>query len=264
MNKYIHSFVICAYKESPFLEKCILSLMAQTVKSEILMATSTPNAFISEMAQKYNIPLFINPGDKGIVQDWNFAYNQCKTPYITIAHQDDVYFRDYTKTALHMLDGSRKPLIFFTDYCEVRDGKFIKKNALLQIKRLLLFPLRGKLFRASKFVRRRSLSLGNGICCPSVTFAVNNLPNPVFRVHFRSDEDWEAWERISRMQGEFLYCPKILMGHRIHGESETSVILGEKARYKEDYEMFCKFWPKWIARILVKFYSNSEKSNQMK
>ena len=259
-----HTFVISAYKESQFLEECIKSLKCQSEQSEIIMITSTPNDYVDDMSKKYNIPLYINKGDRGIVQDWNFAYKQCNTPYITIAHQDDIYFKNYTKMAVGMLEHSRNPLIFFTDYCEIRNNKLIKNNALLRIKRLLLFPLRGKLFRASKFVRRRSLSLGNGICCPSVTFAVNNLPDPVFRVHFRSDEDWEAWERISRLDGEFIYCPKILMGHRIHEESETSAILGDNARYREDYEMFCKFWPKQIAKVLVKFYSKSEKSNQIK
>ena len=53
------------------------------------------------------------------------------------------------------------------------------------------------------------------------------------------------------------------MAHRIHEESETSVILGENARYTEDYEMFCKFWPKWIAKTMVKFYSMSEQSNEV-
>ena len=42
-----HTFVICAYKESSYLEECIVSLEKQTVKSNILMVTSTPNAFIS-------------------------------------------------------------------------------------------------------------------------------------------------------------------------------------------------------------------------
>lgn len=262
--KNIHSFVICAYKESSFLERCVLSLKNQTMQSEIIMITSTPNDFIAGIARKYNIPLFINKGDTGIVQDWNYAYKQCNTPYLTLAHQDDIYFKDYARIAVNMLENSRKPLVFFSDYCEIRNDQLIKRNTLLKIKRLLLFPLRGKLFRASKFVRRRSLSLGNGICCPSVTFAIDNLPNPVFRVHFRSDEDWEAWERISKLDGEFIYCPKILMGHRIHEESETSAILGDNARYREDYEMFCKFWPKQIAKVLVKFYSKSEKSNQIK
>ena len=41
-----HTFVICAYKESEFLEECILSLKKQSIKSEILIATSTPNKYI--------------------------------------------------------------------------------------------------------------------------------------------------------------------------------------------------------------------------
>lgn len=258
-----HTFVICAYKESPFLEECIVSLKNQRLVSNILIITSTPNNYISRLADKYDIPLKINEGESGIVQDWNFGCSQCFTPYVTIAHQDDVYFKEYALRAVSKLETSSKPLIYFSDYCEIRKGKKVKDNQLLRIKRILLAPLKISIFRKSRFIRRRSLSLGNGICCPAVTFAVHNLPNPIFTVHFRSDEDWEAWERISRLKGEFIYDASIQMGHRIHEESETSVILGDNARAKEDYEMFCKFWPKWIAGIIVKFYSKSEKSNKM-
>ncbi len=55
-----HTYVICAYKESPFLEECIRSLKAQTVQSEIIMATSTPNDYIRSLADEYEIPLFVN------------------------------------------------------------------------------------------------------------------------------------------------------------------------------------------------------------
>ena len=49
-----HTFVICAYKESPYLESCIKSLKAQIVKSDIKIATSTPNDYIYNVAKKYN------------------------------------------------------------------------------------------------------------------------------------------------------------------------------------------------------------------
>ena len=259
----IHTFVICAYKESPFLEECICSLNNQKRKSKIILATSTPNSYIENLAKKYKIPVYVNEGESGIVQDWNFGYNQCKTPYVTIAHQDDIYFEDYTEKAISFLQKSKKPLIYFSDYCEIRNGIRVDKSRLLIIKRILLFPLRIKIFQRSRFVRRRSLSQGSGICCPAVTFAVENLPNPVFTVHFRASEDWEAWERLSKLKGEFLYDATIQMGHRIHEESETSVVLGDHARQKEDYEMFCKFWPAWIAKRLVKLYSKSEQSNNI-
>ena len=46
-------------------------------------------------------------------------------------------------------------------------------------------------------------------------------------------------------------------------KTETSVIIGDNARSKEDYEMFCKFWPKCIAKFLSNFYAKSEKSNKI-
>ena len=41
-----HTFAVCAYGESPYLEECVRSLLDQNVKSRILIATSTPNARI--------------------------------------------------------------------------------------------------------------------------------------------------------------------------------------------------------------------------
>ena len=256
-----HSFVICAYNESPYLEACIRALQKQSVKSSIIMVTSTPNVHIQSLTQKYRLPLMVNDGEKGMVQDWNFGLSQCTTPYVTIAHQDDIYFANYAEVAMNELSISKKPLIFFSDYVEIRDGKLVSNNRLLQIKRCMLLPLKRKGMQRIVFIRRRILSLGNPICCPSVTFAVNNLPRPIFAKGFRSNQDWEAWEQFSRLSGEFLYCSKKLMGHRIHPESETSIMIGESLRNKEDYELFSKFWPSWIAKMLAKGYAKSEQFN---
>lgn len=84
-----HTFAICAYKESPFLEECILSLLDQTVPSTIIIVTATDNAYIRNLADKYHLELHINHGETGITQDWMFAYRSAKTELMTIAHQDD-------------------------------------------------------------------------------------------------------------------------------------------------------------------------------
>lgn len=256
-----HTFTICAYKESPYLEECIVSLQNQTVKSNIIIATSTPNNYIKNLADKYKLPYYINTGEKGITQDWNFAYAQAQTEYITIAHQDDIYEKDYLAEALSAFDKTKRPLIYFTDYYEIRDGKNVTKNRLLVIKKIMLFPLRIKAFQRIKWIRRRILSLGSPICCPSVMFASKHLPKVIFKNGFRACEDWEAWETISKLQGEFVYVPKILMGHRIHADSETTATIEENRRSGEEYRMFCKFWPSWIAKIIMKFYAKGQASN---
>ena len=137
-----HTFVICAYKESKYLEECIQSLLEQTVKSNIIMETSTPNDYIKNIANKYNLPLVINEGEKGIAQDWNYGVSQTKTDYVTVAHQDDIYEKNYLEEIVKYLEKKKDFVIAFTDYREVKNGETIPLNTNLKIKKILLFPLR--------------------------------------------------------------------------------------------------------------------------
>lgn len=258
-----HTFCVCAYKESPYLEECVRSLLRQTAESRILIATSTPNNHIASIAERYGIPLYINDGTRGIVQDWNFAYSKADTPYVTIAHQDDLYFPEYAERVMKRLLSTPKPLIAFSGYCEMRDGRMIASNPLLRIKRLLLLPMRLPALSARRFWKRAILAFGNSICCPSVTFARRRLPKQPFTVGFLSNMDWEAWERLSRADGAFVYEPSLLMCHRIHAESTTSEIIGNRLRTQEDEAMFKKFWRPGFARRLSRIYASCEKSNQI-
>ena len=252
-NRYSnHTWVLCAYGESPYLEECILSLKNQTVRSKILIATSTPNDIIRSAAERFRIPIYINEGEHGITQDWNFAVSCAGTRYVTIAHQDDVYEKTYLERALRALRGARHPLIFFTDYYEIREGRRVISNRNLRIKRLMLIPFRSRLMQNSVWVRRRVLSLGSPIDCPSVTYVIPNLAgafskNGLFDTSYRVTQDWEAWERISRLSGTFVCDHHILMGHRIHEESTTTELIADHTRTKEELSIFRRFWPDIVA-----------------
>lgn len=258
-----HTFVICAYKESPYLEECIKSLKNQTIQSNVIIATSTPNEHIGKLAERYNIPLYVNNQCSNIATDWNYGLSKVRTPYATIAHQDDIYLPDYSKHVLNAFEKCTHPLIFFCDYAELRGDRVVKSNKLLNVKRVMLLPLRIKAFYKSIFVRRRILSFGSPICCPSVAYVKKNLPKVIFKEGFRSNEDWQAWENISKLKGEFIFDKQILMYHRIHEDSETSAIIRDNKRSEEDLEMYMKFWPKPIVKILVKLYATGQKSNNL-
>lgn len=258
-----HTFAVCAYKESIFLEECILSLKQQTVKSNIIMCTSTPNEYIENLAGKYHIRLFINKTSGGIASDWNFAYKSAETVLVTLAHQDDVYEPEYLENMLAgMNSGNSNILIGFTDYYEIQNRKKVdsKQFLNLRIKRLLLFPLRSKILQSSIWVRRRILSLGDPIGCPSVTYVKSNLPETVFQSHFQAALDWQTWGSLSKRKGRFLYVSKSLMGHRMYEESTTVKMINENGRRaKEDYEMFKEFWPEPIAKLICRLYVKSQK-----
>ena len=111
-----HSFAVCAYGKSPYLDLCLKSLSAQTVHTNLIVSTSTPNAHIEEVAQKYGVPLFVNEGAPSISHDWNCAVSHCSTPLVTIAHQDDVYLPQFAERTIEALNNADHPLISFTDY----------------------------------------------------------------------------------------------------------------------------------------------------
>lgn len=256
-----HTFAICAYGESPYLRECVASLQAQTLQTHIIICTSTPNDLIRAAATDNDLPLFINEGEGGIAQDWNFALEQANTPLVTIAHQDDTYEPLYAESMLAAVNSATHPLLFFTNYGELRDGTKVNDNALLNIKRRLLRPLEDGIRSDNIRTRRRVLSFGSAICCPSVTLVMRNLEPPVFRVGMKSNLDWEAWEAISHQEGDFLYDPRILMYHRIHEDSETSALINDDTRTKEDLAMLKRFWPAPIAHLLNLVYARGQKSN---
>ena len=50
----------------------------------------------------------------------------------------------------------------------------------------------------------------------------NKLSDLSFDTSFKCNLDWDYWERASKIKGNFVYIPKILMTHRIHESSETT------------------------------------------
>lgn len=260
-----HTFVICAYGKSIYLEQCIESLLKQSVKGSLLIFTSTPNEHISELAEKYGIRIIADEESNGIASDWNNAYKSAETELVTIAHQDDIYYPNYLKESLKYINKSQTPMIAFSGYYELHGSKTVtdKDFVNLRIKRILLSPLNIRSLQKSKWIRRRILSLGNSICCPSVIYVKSNLPEKLFNEGLDTNLDWAAWEKLSKRKGSFVYIPKDLMAHRIYAESVTSETIRLGVRTKEDLAILQKFWPSPIAKLINTLYSNSQNSRKV-
>lgn len=258
-----HTFVVCAYKRSPYLSECIRSLSSQVQPTSTIVVTSTPNEYIESVCHRFNVPLYVGSHQSGIARDWIFGLEKAETPLVTIAHQDDVYKPWYSERMLLSVNSAENPLIYFTNYSELRNGVEVTDNGLLRVKRALLSPLKLKALDNSIFVRRRILSLGSPICCPSVTYIRPNLMDSIFTDELKCNLDWQAWERISRLSGAFLYDSQICMSHRVHEGSETTALIRDATRGKEDFVMFSQFWPKWAAHFFTRIYALSQRSNSI-
>ncbi|WP_150202620.1 glycosyltransferase family 2 protein [Streptococcus constellatus] len=253
-----HTWVICAYGESEFLEACILSLRAQTIRSKIICYSSTPLDSIRQLCQTYEIPFYTKEGG-GIGKDWNNALSFVDSQYATIAHQDDYYEPTYLEAVLQKIEQSKDVLIAYTDYFEEKNGVKILANKNLKIKTFMLKVL--NIMPASHFWRNRVLALGNPISCPAVTYNLARIKEFRFDEKMRVSLDWYAWYKISEYKGRFTFISEKLMCHRIHEESETTKTISDNTRTKEDLYMYQLFWPKWIAKLINRVYIKSQDSN---
>lgn len=256
------SFIVCAYKEEHNLEECVKSLLAQDVDVDVSISTSTPNDYIKSIADKYNLKLYINKNKSSHAKDFNFAFNKAKTKFVALCHQDDYYYRDFARKMVKKLNRSKKPIIGFANYNELRENKTVKRNKVLIVKRIMNFLF--LLFKGSKHVRRRILSLGSSISAPTVVFNRELLPYSTIENDMKSNIDWISYIEFAEYKGDFVYVAKPLMEHRIHENSTTTKVINNKIKHDEDYQIFRMFWGEKMAKFLLKIYGSSEESNSLK
>ncbi|MEZ0469285.1 glycosyltransferase family 2 protein [Luteimonas salinilitoris] len=262
MKNELHSFVVPVYGQSPYLRECLESLRAQTLRSPIVISSSTPYEGLRALAEEFDARLVLHSPNAGIGRDWNFALSQSTTPWATVAHQDDLYLPTFAERTVAQIKASSSAVLVLTGYAELFDGQRRANSPMLLIKRILLeLGFLGRERAETVKAKRRTLWFGSPIPCPSVTLSVSRAAAR-FREDLKVNLDWEAWLRLASEEGAFAYDREILMLHRIHASSQTSAAIHDGVRSREDLMMFESIWPPPIARILARAYTFSYETGQ--
>lgn len=251
-----HTFVVLAYKDSAYLEKCIQSVLNQTLPAKVLIATSTPSNYISGLAAKYGLEVRVNTNTGSIGKDWNFGYSCADTPYVTIAHQDDEYLPYYSERCVQAAKKYRSsgPLIVFNPPVNYVNGKLVRISFKNIMRGLFILPFHFKPCFRSKFIKKSILRFSNSISCPGVFFVKENLGDFRFKEDLAYILDWKAWYDMSQMDGAFIYVPKALHTRTEHENSTTSLLGLEKIQQEEELVLSqiwkSRFMPKVITWML--------------
>ena len=258
-----HTFAICAYKDSPYLEECMASVKRQSCSSEVICCTSTPSPYISRLAEKYGIPLYVREGKSGIREDWLFAYEKAGGKFVTIAHQDDRYRKNYTETLLAMYRKYPDMTVFCSDYAAVMmepkpDGSLRARlqmvNRVWLVKKFLRLPLRLRFLADRTGVKRAALLFGNSICCPSCAYNKGELGNRLFESSFEFALDWDNLYELAGRKGRFVCSERPLIYYRVHPGATTKQCIEDNRRKEDETAMFRKMWPEPAVRLLMHFY----------
>jgi hypothetical protein len=221
------------------------------------MVTSTPNEHIRGLAEKYDIPLFIREGVSDIRDDWNFAYNQADTTWVTVAHQDDQYDEHYVEELMKKVSGLNDAIAFTTDYIPIKNNEIGKRDINSKILRFLRKPLKYNCLSRTRFWKRRVLSLGNSICCPSVTYNKEKLGDSFFTSELKFNIDWDTFLKLANVKGAFTYVDKPLTFYRVYDGATSMEFIVNHTREIDDEYMFRQFWPNWMVKIIMHFYKKA-------
>ncbi|MEG0988628.1 MAG: glycosyltransferase family A protein [Clostridium sp.] len=261
-EKTKHTFAICAYKESPYLEACIRSVKNQTVPTDVICCTSTPCEYIEQLTRRYGVPLFVRDGESGIREDWLFAYQQAKGEFVTIAHQDDRYSKNYVKYLLENDEKYPDMTVFGSDYLTLKgshQGVFSPEyyNPVWLVKKVLRLPLRFKCLADRTMIKRSALIFGNSICCPSCTYSKAKIGDTMFDSTYEFALDWDNLYELAGKPGRFICVEKPLIEYRIHPGATTKACIEDHRRTKDEISMFEKIWPRPIVKGLMFFYKKA-------
>lgn len=252
------TIVICAYGECDYLETSLKAVLDQTVKTKVLISTSTPNEHICGLAEKYGIEVRVNK-DGGHVKDYNFALKQADTELCMLAHQDDIIEKKFVEKNLKELNKSKRPIISFCNYLEMHEDIVDKKpSTMVKIKRIMLAPLKIPGFGGTGFGKWLIQCMGDPITHPTVVCVMKEMPKVIFREKYRASMDWDLWQRLSKQKGSFVYVSDVLLYHRMNKENATAKLLEHtNIRYEEEFEIMSRFWPKPITKLIMKIYSKA-------
>jgi glycosyltransferase involved in cell wall biosynthesis len=249
--------VVPAYGNSPYLDACLDSLLAQEAPVRVVVSTSTPGPFLEAACARRGLVLQVHgPAGRGIGADWNAALARADgRGLVTIAHQDDVYEAAYAMRIQQAYRERPGAGLYFTDSYEIDpDGTSRPTGRVLAVKRLLAWlALIGADEVTEGWRLRMLLGLGNAIVCPAVTLNLDRLGRFAFREDLRTNMDWLAW-RQAALHAPLRRVAGRLVGHRVHPDSETSRCIGDGSRRREDEMMFREFWPAPAAAVLARLY----------
>lgn len=248
-----HTFVVLAHGFSPYLDGCLDTLAGQTVRSRVLVSTSTPNELIESAVCRHSVELVVNEVGGGIGADWNFGLRVANTRYVTLIHQDDTYMPNFLERSLMVLKKYEGALVF-TGYEEVDNDGLQTSSKISRVKHLIEAVTLGRVRCVPNWRMRAYLAFGVPLPCSSVTYDLNKFEGFAFSTEYAANLDWDAWLRLLDSGKQFVRDPARLVGRRHNPLTATSQALANGTRAREDLQLFRRIWPKPIADLIAIAY----------
>jgi glycosyltransferase involved in cell wall biosynthesis len=231
----VATFAVPCRNAGPHLRPLLESLLAQSRQDfELLLVDDASTDGSVGRAQDVagaRLRTVANERPLGLAGNFARCAELVQTPFFCLAHQDDVYERDYLARLLALLDARADAAIAHCAATAIDDAGAPLAAPAERYKRRLAA-------RAAAADRRglyRRLYAGNFVCCPSVLYRT-----AAFRAAGGFDGklsfalDWELWFRMLRGGGTFAWVEEPLVRYRRHAAAASRASTRALSRFVEE------------------------------
>ena len=175
-----------------------------------------------------------NRTPRGIGGNWNAALASAEADFATLVHADDLLAPTYAETVLALHDRFPDTFGVFTGAGIIDHLGAPKRFSAPDLAKKVLHPYLREPCVVVGDRGLRSILRGNFIFCPTVTYRVTRLRQPIFDESLRMTLDFFAFAR-ALLQGERLVGTKSVQYHyRRHPASTTSTLNADSSRFEEE------------------------------
>lgn len=106
MNQHEITIAVTVYSRRDFILKAIGSALAQSVPVKVIVIEDcSPDPALRDYVLKEfggKIEYFRNPKNRGLFDNWNACIENCRTPWLSILHDDDLLLPNFVETMLDL------------------------------------------------------------------------------------------------------------------------------------------------------------------
>jgi len=218
------------YNRAGYLQDCLTSILNQSfqdfevVVSDNCSIDSTPDVLRS--CTDVRVRSSRNETNIGPIGNMNRCLELARGEYVVIAHDDDLYSREFLTRAVDMLDRNPKVGMVHCAACEIDEHTNVKRL-------IRAYPTTCILDGKREFLEYLK---AHNVCCSTVM-----MPRRIYDEMGRCDMrymcwDWLMWLRLA-LRYDIAYIAEPLVGIRIHGERVTTSITADRW-YREFLDIF--------------------------
>lgn len=232
------TFAIPCRNAGSHLRPLLESLLAQSRQDfRLLLIDDGSDDGSAELARRVagdRIRVVVSPRPRGLAGNFQHCADQVRTRFFCLAHQDDIYEKDYLSTLLPALQARPQAALA---HCRARaiaaDGAPLSGPAERYKDRLW----RGRQ-GDGPVANYQRLYRGNFICCPSVLFRTEHFRGVGgFRTDLEFALDWDLWLRLARAGRDFVGVPRVLIRYRRHDVASSRGSTRSLVRFREELEL---------------------------